>query len=70
MFKIIATYTTKTGTVTDRRFIMKTLPEAGEKKDLLKDSPVFTNELLMYTEVLPAMEDILRQHGEEPWWPR
>lgn len=70
MFKIIASYSTKEDTVTDRRFIMKTLPEAGKKKDLLKDSPVFTNELLMYTEALPAMEDILRKIGEEPWWPR
>lgn len=70
MFKIIATYTTNGRTIADRRFIMKTMPEAeGEKKDLLKDNPIFDNEIRMYTEALPAMAKILSQHGEKPWWP-
>lgn len=70
MFKIIASYQTKGRTVTERRFILKTMPEADcEKKELLKDLPVFDNEIKMYTKVLPAMEAILDKHGEKGWWP-
>lgn len=70
MFKIIATYTSKGKEVSARRFILKTMPEVEcEKKEMLKDMPVFDNEIRMYSEVLPAMQTILDQHNEKGWWP-
>lgn len=71
MFKIIATYGTKGTIVNERRFIYKTVPEAeGMKKDMLEQLPAFKNEISMYTKTLPAMEEILKKHGEKGWWPR
>lgn len=71
MFKIIATYGTKGKIVVERRFILKTMPEAeGQKKELLESMPVFKNEIQMYTETLPAMEKILVENGERAFWPK
>lgn len=70
MFKIIVNYETNGRSVEGRRFILKTFPESGEKKDFLEDLPVFTNEVRMYTKILPAMENIIKQHEEIPFWPR
>lgn len=69
MFKVIVSYETKGRTVTDRRFILKTMPDAGEKKEFLKDFPVFAKEIHMYTKTLPVMEKILTQHGDKKFWP-
>lgn len=71
MFKIIASYGSKGEIVNDRRFIFKTVPEAeGQKKEMLENSPIFKNEILMYTQTLPAMAEILKEHGEVTWWPK
>lgn len=70
MFKVIATYESKGLTLTDKRFLLKTVPESGDKKDFLDDFPVFSNEIRMYTETLPAMEEILNQHGDKRFWPK
>lgn len=72
MFKIIVSYQMGKGkTVSGRRFILKTMPETScQKKDLLEDMPIFANEIRMYTETLPAMEEILSRFGERPWWPK
>lgn len=71
MFKIIATYGTRGKVVNERRFILKTVPEAeGQKKDLLEQLPAFKNEIAMYTKVLKDMEKILEENGEEGWWPK
>lgn len=69
MFKIIVTYETRGRTVTDRRFILKTLPDAGEKKEFLEEFPVFANEIHMYTKILPAMEKLLTKHDDKKFWP-
>lgn len=56
----------------DRRFVVKTLPEAyGAKKEFLENNPMFDNEIQIYTQTLPALEDILaKTTGEKKWWPR
>lgn len=71
MFKVIVTYGSRGKTLIDRRFILKTIPEAeGPKKELLENMPAFKNEIIMYTEILAAMESILKEHDEKPWWPK
>lgn len=71
MFKIIVSYGSKGKIVTERRFILKTVPEAeGDKKNFLEMMPVFINEIRMYSTILPAMEKILKQHNESIWWPK
>lgn len=71
MFKIIASYGTRGRIVTQRRFILKTVPEAeGQKKEFLDNSPAFKNEIVVYTKVLVAMEAILKENGEKGWWPK
>lgn len=71
MFKITASYGSRGQIIADRRFIFKTVPEAeGLKKEWLENSPAFKNEILMYTKTLPAMESILKEHGEKVWWPK
>ena len=71
MFKIIATYGTKGRIVLDRRFILKTVPEAeGPKKEMLEQLPAFKNEIIMYTQLLPAMDNLLKEQGEKGWWPK
>ena len=71
MFKIIATYGTKGRIVLERRFILKTVPEAeGPKKELLEQLPAFKHEIIMYTQILPAMENLLKEQGEKGWWPK
>lgn len=71
MFKIIVTYGSRGRIESERRFILKTVPEAdGPKKDLLENLPAFKNEISMYTQILPAMEAILKEHGEKGWWPK
>lgn len=71
MFKLIATYGTRGKIITDRRFIIKTIPEVeGPKKELLENMPAFKNEIIMYSKTLPAMEELLKEHGEKPWWPK
>lgn len=71
MFKIIVSYGSGGEVVQDRRLILKTAPEEqGQKKDLLDDIPVFKSETLMYTKILPAMEEFLKQNGELPYWPK
>lgn len=71
MFKIIVSYGSQGQTVVDRRLILKTTPqEEGQKKELLDDIPVFENETKMYTKILPAMEELLKQAGEKRYWPK
>lgn len=71
MFKIIVSYESRANNITDRRFLLKTVPEGeGSKKELLEAVPMFENEIRMYTETLPAMDKILSQCGEKCWWPR
>lgn len=53
-----------------RSFIMKTIPDGGEKQKHLSQLPMFTNERRVYLEVLSNMEEILKHSGEEKWWPR
>lgn len=54
-----------------RSYIMKTLPDSGgEKQKHLSQLPMFTNERRVYSEFLSKMEEILKVHGEEKWWPR
>lgn len=46
------------------KLIMKLMPyQEGFKKEVLKDSPLFKNEIRMYASVLPEMERILEQCG-------
>lgn len=71
MFKIIATYGSKDKIVSDRRFVLKTVPEAeGQKKEFLEQLPVFKSEIMMYSKILPAMEEIIAKHAEKRWWPK
>ena len=71
MFKIVVSYETRGRSVVDRRFVLKTMPEVdGQKKELLGQTPMFDNEIRMYGETLPAMEKLLLEHGEKPWWPK
>lgn len=70
MFKIIVTYETKGRSVESRRFILKTVPESGGKKDFLDEFPLFGNEIRVYTKTLPAMETILQKHGIKVFWPK
>lgn len=70
MFKIIVTYETKGRKVTDRRFILKTIPDSGEKKEFLSNFPVFVSEINMYSKTIPAMKEILTKHGEKGMWPK
>lgn len=70
MFKIIATYEVSGRTVTDRRFILKTIPESGEKRDFLNELPLFANEIKMFTQTLPALEEIYTKHGDRLVWPK
>ncbi|XP_032579545.1 uncharacterized protein LOC116801818 [Drosophila sechellia] len=54
-------YTAQRGNFT-KSLIIKTMPvEEGVKKDMFKDSPLFTTEIGMYTKVLPEWERILRR---------
>lgn len=68
--KVTASYETQGHCITERRFILKTIPDEGQKQKQLSQLPVFVNERRIYFEVLAAMEQILRQCGEERWWPR
>lgn len=71
MFKIIVSYGSKGRIVIERRFVLKTVPEAeGQKKEMLELWPAFKNETRMYSKTLSAMEDILEKHGEKGWWPK
>lgn len=46
--------------------IIKTQPTAeGYKKEVSKDSKIFSKEILMYREILPAMAKVLKEAGEE-----
>ncbi|XP_043653741.1 uncharacterized protein LOC122620377 [Drosophila teissieri] len=60
MFRATVDYTTQNGNLT-KSLIIKTMPvEEGVKKDMFKDSPLFSTEIAMYSKVLPEWERILR----------
>lgn len=63
MFKIAVNYVRSTGAETIK-LIMKLMPHAdGFKKEMLKESPAFNNEIRMYNEILPKMESVLSDAG-------
>lgn len=72
MFKITVTYGTGSGKiVSERRFLLKTMPELdGQKKQFLDQLPLFAMERKVYTEILPEMEKILNENGEKGFWPK
>ena len=46
--------------------VMKIMPyNESFKTDAMKNSPMFDNEIMMYTTILPEMERILEQAGEK-----
>lgn len=66
MFRAKVTYSTSTKKNEVISLIVKTMPvEDGQKKELLGDTPLFDTEIKMYSEVLPEMERLLKQAGEE-----
>ncbi|EDV91303.1 uncharacterized protein LOC6568355 [Drosophila grimshawi] len=65
MFRAIVEYSTQKRKCS-KSLIIKTMPEVqGKKKDFLADSHIFETEIIMYTQVLPKFEAILREAGEE-----
>ncbi|KAL7729678.1 hypothetical protein ACLKA6_007949 [Drosophila palustris] len=65
MFRAAVEYKSSRGKST-KSLIIKTMPEKeGHKKELLEESQVFATEIIMYTEMLPKFEEILRQFGDE-----
>lgn len=67
--KITVSYEAKGKVTRGRKLFMKTVPDDGKKQEILSQLPMFVNELRMYSDILPAMEKILKLNGEEKWWP-
>ncbi|KAH8414081.1 hypothetical protein KR222_005452, partial [Zaprionus bogoriensis] len=64
MFRASVEYSTQKGKFV-KSLIIKTMPEENSiKMDFLGDSHIFTTEILMYTEILPKFESILKDAGE------
>lgn len=61
MFRARVEYTAQNGNFTKSLIIKTMIVEEGIKKDMFKDSPLFTTEIGMYTKVLPEWERILRR---------
>ncbi|XP_033165110.1 uncharacterized protein LOC117144174 [Drosophila mauritiana] len=61
MFRAKVEYTAQKGNFTKSLIIKTMIVEEGVKKDMFKDSPLFTTEIGMYTKVLPEWERILRR---------
>ncbi|XP_054746476.1 uncharacterized protein LOC129251129 [Anastrepha obliqua] len=52
--------------VKSRSLIIKTMPELeGHKKEMVSESHIFETEIGMYAEVLPRLERILREAGDD-----
>lgn len=64
MFKITVNYTSAKNDAGETKLIMKLMPHAeGFKKEMLKDTPAFKNEIRMYQDILPKMEQVLANAG-------
>lgn len=61
MFRAAVEYAAQNGNFTKSLIIKTMIVEEGIKKDMFKDSPLFTTEIGMYTKVLPEWERILRR---------
>lgn len=67
IFKVSVKYSRKDRHIRHKsiKLLIKTYPEEdGFKKDLLKASPIFRNEIQMYSTILPEMERILNKNVE------
>lgn len=65
MFRVQVEYSTRSGKFA-KSLIMKTMPEEeGFKKDFLGDAMFFPIEIAMFTEILPKIEAILREAGDQ-----
>ncbi|XP_061392904.1 uncharacterized protein LOC133328350 [Musca vetustissima] len=66
MFRCKVEYRLNATTLLNKSLIMKTIPSAeGMKQEILKKTKVFETEIGMYTEALPKICQILKEHGEE-----
>lgn len=64
MFRVCVKYSTIKGHFT-KSLILKTMPEhGGRKKQMVNKSHIFETEIAMYTKVLPILENILRDVGD------
>lgn len=65
IFRATITFSTGDAKVTKRSFIVKIEPfMEGFKKDLMGDQPFFKTEGRMYCEVLPMMQELLKNSGD------
>ncbi|KAH8310926.1 hypothetical protein KR044_003492, partial [Drosophila immigrans] len=65
MFRVVVEYTIENGCAS-KSLIVKTMPQVeGFKKQQLGDSHIFRTEIGMYTEILPKIEAVLREAGDE-----
>ncbi|TDG48821.1 hypothetical protein AWZ03_004724 [Drosophila navojoa] len=67
MFRAVVEYeTTKNNNASRISLIIKTMPEQeGPAKELLDESHIFKTEIEVYTKVLPKLEEILREVGDD-----
>ncbi|XP_053958392.1 uncharacterized protein LOC128863303 isoform X1 [Anastrepha ludens] len=68
LFRAKVSYTVGTQPAQEKvnSYIIKTEPFVeGQKKDLVGDLHLFQTEIRMYTEVLPLIEGVLRQYGDD-----
>ncbi|KAH8412291.1 hypothetical protein KR009_001017 [Drosophila setifemur] len=65
MFRTTAEYTTSSGKFSKSLIVKSTPEEEGHKKEMLKDSFLFSTEIGMYSKVLPEFERLLRQAGDD-----
>lgn len=65
MFRVKVQYKTdaKETRVITKSLIVKTLPDEGDKYDVLSQSLLFETEISMYTQTLPKISKILADHG-------
>lgn len=64
IFRAAVAYTTQ-GSEKKESLIIKIEPFLeGFKKDVMANQPFFTTEGRMYTEMLPVMQDLLRNSGD------
>lgn len=64
MFRAKVTYLDNENVKQEITLIVKTMAEDGIKKEMLQDSKIFETEIRMYRDIIPKMEKILRQVGD------
>jgi len=65
MFRAHVEYSIEKGALKEKSLIIKTMPDEGKKKELLEESKIFETEIGMYSKVLPDIQRILRDAGDE-----